>query len=77
MQLRAARFEVLPDEYERVVADTAHTLATRGDLDDEQYARATAVLGDRRCSSADAGRLLLAAGVAATGVPGRGAVGGR
>ena len=43
--LRAARFEVLPDEYERVVADTAHTLATRGDLDDEHYARATAVLG--------------------------------
>jgi 4-carboxymuconolactone decarboxylase len=43
--LRLARFDVLPDEYERVVADTARTLVSRGDLDDERYERATAVLG--------------------------------
>jgi 4-carboxymuconolactone decarboxylase len=43
--LRSDRFEVLPDEYERVVADTARIVLARGDLDDEQYTRAAEVLG--------------------------------
>jgi 4-carboxymuconolactone decarboxylase len=43
--LRSDRFEVLPDEYERVVADTARTLVAHGDLDDERYGRAAEVLG--------------------------------
>jgi alkylhydroperoxidase family enzyme len=43
--LRADRFEVLTDEYERVVADTARTLLVDGDLDDERYLTAITVLG--------------------------------
>jgi 4-carboxymuconolactone decarboxylase len=43
--LRSRRFEVLPDAYERMVADTALALAARGDLDDERFERAVTVLG--------------------------------
>jgi 4-carboxymuconolactone decarboxylase len=43
--LRSRRFEALPDEYERMVADTALALVTRGDLDDERFERAVVLLG--------------------------------
>jgi len=43
--LRSSRVEVLPDEYERMVADTALALAARGDLDDERFERAASMLG--------------------------------
>jgi alkylhydroperoxidase family enzyme len=43
--LRSGRFEVLSNEYERVVAETADTLVAQGDLDDERYVKATTVLG--------------------------------
>jgi 4-carboxymuconolactone decarboxylase len=43
--LRDGRFEVLPDETERVVAATTHALAVRGDLDDHEYAAASEALG--------------------------------
>ncbi|MFC6612695.1 carboxymuconolactone decarboxylase family protein [Amorphoplanes digitatis] len=44
--LRTGRYEALPAGPERVVAETAHALATGGDLDDEQYARAVEALGE-------------------------------
>jgi 4-carboxymuconolactone decarboxylase len=43
--VRSASFESLPDERERVVAQTAHILAAASDLDDDAYARAVDVLG--------------------------------
>jgi 4-carboxymuconolactone decarboxylase len=43
--LRAARFDVLADRHERLVAETTHALAVAGDLDDDQYGRAEADLG--------------------------------
>ena len=44
--LRTGRYDALPDETERLIAATVHTLATGGDLDDEQYAHAADVLGE-------------------------------
>jgi 4-carboxymuconolactone decarboxylase len=41
-----SRFDDLADPYERTVAATAHALASRGDLDDAEYARARAALGE-------------------------------
>ncbi len=44
--VRTGRFEVFGDEVERVVAGTAHALCARGDLDDDEYRRATDRLGE-------------------------------
>jgi len=44
--VREARFADVADPYEQVVAATAWTLATGGDLDDAGYARAHEVLGE-------------------------------
>jgi 4-carboxymuconolactone decarboxylase len=44
--LRTGRFEVLADGIEQVVAVTAHALCARGDLDDDEYRRATDHLGE-------------------------------
>lgn len=44
--VRGSRFGDLADPYERTVAATAHALASRGDLDDAEYARAREVLGE-------------------------------
>ena len=43
--VRSGAFEELRTEVEQVVARTAHALATRDDLADDEYARAVAVLG--------------------------------
>jgi alkylhydroperoxidase family enzyme len=43
--LRAGRPGVFADEAERVVAETVHALCVRGDLDDDEYARAAGALG--------------------------------
>jgi 4-carboxymuconolactone decarboxylase len=43
--VRSGHFEELPSEAEQVVAATAHALASRHDLVDDEYARAVAVLG--------------------------------
>jgi 4-carboxymuconolactone decarboxylase len=43
--LRTGRADAFGDPAERVVLDTVTALAARGDLDDEQYAAAAAVLG--------------------------------
>ena len=43
--LRDGRFEVFADETERLVASTVHALCARGDLDDDEYRRATGGLG--------------------------------
>lgn len=43
--LRSATYDVLAAPDERALARTVHTLATRGDLDDEEYAAAVAMLG--------------------------------
>ncbi|WP_285493755.1 carboxymuconolactone decarboxylase family protein [Actinomadura sp. NBRC 104425] len=44
--LRAGDHAALAGERERLVADTARALADRGDLTDEEYARARDALGD-------------------------------
>jgi 4-carboxymuconolactone decarboxylase len=44
--IQQGRFADLADPYEQVVAATASTLATGGDLDDAGYARAHEVLGE-------------------------------
>ncbi|MFI7542297.1 carboxymuconolactone decarboxylase family protein [Actinoplanes sp. NPDC049599] len=44
--LRTGSFDALADETERVVAATVHALCVRGDLDDDEYRRATGALGE-------------------------------
>jgi 4-carboxymuconolactone decarboxylase len=44
--VREARFSALADPGERAVAATAHALASRGDLDDAEYAAAREALGE-------------------------------
>jgi 4-carboxymuconolactone decarboxylase len=43
--VRTGRWEVFADDTERVVAATTHALCVRGDLDDDEYERATVALG--------------------------------
>src|SRR6185503_15995683 len=45
--VRDRRFDALPTEHERVVAETTHALATLGDLDDAQYQRAVTAFGPK------------------------------
>lgn len=44
--VRQARFGAFADPVERTVAATAHALASRGDLDDAEYASACETLGE-------------------------------
>jgi 4-carboxymuconolactone decarboxylase len=44
--LRAGRLDELADPHERLVAATVHALCVRGDLDDEEYRRASEALGN-------------------------------